>query len=97
MDATTMSVKDLDLAELKIEPGSGLIGRTINDADRMLSGVGNIIAVMDVEGLKQIPEDSYQLKEGDRIIMVVNLTALPKGRSTPQRIDALIRKRNKQA
>jgi Trk K+ transport system NAD-binding subunit len=93
MDATTMAVKDLDLTEVRVENGSAFRGKTINMADRMLLGAGNIIAVMNVEGLKQIPDNDYALQEGDRLIVVINLTVLPRGKTTSDRVNAFIKKR----
>jgi Trk K+ transport system NAD-binding subunit len=48
---------------------------------------------MNVEGLKQIPDNDYALQEGDRLIVVINLTVLPRGKTTSDRVNAFIKKR----
>jgi Trk K+ transport system NAD-binding subunit len=72
MDATTLSTKEIQLTEMEVS-GTSLVGKNIPQADDIIGSAGNILAVKTPDGLKQIPEDSYILKKGDKLVLVVNL------------------------
>jgi len=86
MDATTLSEKELELVELKADRKSHFVGKKIQQVDAELGRAGNVIAVRNIDGLKQIPDDRYAIREGDKLIMVMNLTILPRGKNLPDRI-----------
>ncbi|MBW2967242.1 DUF835 domain-containing protein [Candidatus Woesearchaeota archaeon] len=84
MDATTLAAKELELVEVKVD--SRFARKSVQGIDRSLGRVGNIIAVRDVDGLKLTPEDQYILKEGDSLVLVVNLDMLPRGKDITARV-----------
>ena len=88
MDATTFAAKELELTEVKVDRKL-FAGKTVKEVDKKLGRAGNVIAVMTVDGLKQIPHDDYRFKEGDRLILVVDFGALPKGKDLPERLRKL--------
>ncbi len=87
MDATTLAEKELEIVELNIDSKSRFKGKKVQDIDEELGNAGNVIAVKDINGLKQIPEDDYKTGTGDKIIIVLDLTVLPKGTNLARRID----------
>jgi Trk K+ transport system NAD-binding subunit len=91
MDATTLSAKELELTECRVERKSVFAGKTIKQIDGKLGKAGNIISVKTEEGLKQIPDDDYKMKEGDVVILVLNLKALPKGKGVFDRICKMVK------
>ncbi|MBW2997467.1 DUF835 domain-containing protein [Candidatus Woesearchaeota archaeon] len=90
MDATTYAEKELELIEFNVEKRSSFDGRKIGDIDEMLGRKGNIIAVRTVDGLKQIPDDEYKLKPGDKLILEVNLVTLPRGKDIAEKMKKVI-------
>jgi voltage-gated potassium channel len=94
MDATTYSAKELELSEVRVDRKL-FAGKTVQQVDARLGKAGNVIGVRTVDGLKQIPADDYSLKEGDNLIVVVNLKHLPKGKYLVDRLKALARCRKK--
>ncbi len=95
MDATTFSSREIELTQMKVEQGSALLGKTIEQVDTMFGEAANIIAIKNVEGLKQIPEDSYVIREGDVLILVVDISEVPEGKLTSDVISKFIRCRKK--
>ncbi|MBN1544774.1 DUF835 domain-containing protein [Candidatus Woesearchaeota archaeon] len=86
MDATTLSERRLELAELRIDKRSWLSSRTIKEIDSLLGKSGNIIAIKNIDGLKLIPDDNYKVGEGDKLILVMNFDILPKGKGIEERL-----------
>ncbi|MBW2971643.1 DUF835 domain-containing protein [Candidatus Woesearchaeota archaeon] len=78
MDATTLAQKELELAEMKIERKSIFAGKTVKTIDAELGRVGNVVAVKNIDGLKQIPDDKYKVMPGDKLVLVMNFKLLPK-------------------
>ncbi|MBI5881224.1 DUF835 domain-containing protein, partial [archaeon] len=97
MDATTLAAKEIELFEMTVGTKAKLAGKTIGQADKLLGRAANIIAVKTVEGLQQIPQDDYTLKEGDRLVLVANMDALPRGKTMEERVVRLVKKGEKQA
>jgi Trk K+ transport system NAD-binding subunit len=93
MDATTLAAKEIELLEVMASAKTGAAGKTIGEVDTLLGRAANIIAVKTVEGLQQIPRDEYALKEGDRLVLVANMEALPRGKTMGERVARLVRKR----
>lgn len=93
MDATTYTEKELELIQFSVEKRSTLEGRTVGDIDEMLGKQCNIIAVKTVDGLKQIPDDEYRLKQGDSLILEVNLETLPKGKDVAEKVNKIVHRR----
>ncbi|MFC1742236.1 DUF835 domain-containing protein [Nanoarchaeota archaeon] len=85
MDATTYTAKELELVEVKVEK-KPFLGVTIKKVDDRLGAIGNVIAVRTVDGLKQIPKDDYVLRHGDKMVLVMNLTLLPKAKCLVDRV-----------
>jgi|GEM_PF-2477690 len=89
MDATTLSERGLELAEIKVDRRTPFLGKTIKEADSQLGKAGNVIAIKNIDGLKLIPDDSYKTKEGDKLILVMNFELLPKGKDLQERLKNL--------
>lgn len=87
MDATTLSARELELAELKVDRSSRFVGKKISRIDSELGRAGNVIGVRNVDGLKQIPEDAYIVKAGDKLIMVLNFEVLPPGKDIAKKLE----------
>lgn len=95
MDSTTYAAKELELVEVKVEKKSVFQGKKMGDVDRRLGKMGNIIAVRTVDGLNQIPDDEYVLREGDNIVLEVSLESLPKAKSMAERVMKAVRCKGK--
>jgi voltage-gated potassium channel len=93
MDATTLAATDLELCEFVVDTKSRIVGKTVEQVDRHMGKSANIIAVKTVEGLRQIPDDDYVLKEGDRLVLIVNMEALPKGKEMAERVGKLVKQK----
>ncbi len=87
MDATTLSARELELAELKLDKKSRFVGKSVSQVDNELGKAGNVVAVRNIDGLKQIPEDDYVLRVGDKLIMVLNFKELPAGTHLEKKLD----------
>jgi Trk K+ transport system NAD-binding subunit len=92
MDATTMTSKELELVEVQVRK-TAFSGKTIGDIDRLIETYANIISVRTIDGLKQIPDDKYLLKDEDSLVMIVNVSKLPKGKDLSDRIGSLVKKK----
>jgi Trk K+ transport system NAD-binding subunit len=90
MDATTLSAKDLELTELRVDAKSPFIGKTVEEANQALGRSSNIIAVRDIQGLKQIPEEGYILKDGDILVLIADICALSKVKDISNKVRNLL-------
>jgi Trk K+ transport system NAD-binding subunit len=88
MDATTLTNKNLELIELPVYK-TRFSGKTICEVDALMHRAANVVAVNTIDGLKQIPDDNYVLKEEDSLVMIANLNNLPKGKSLAERINMM--------
>ncbi|HII71288.1 TPA: DUF835 domain-containing protein [Candidatus Woesearchaeota archaeon] len=84
MDATTLSNKAIELVDVTVGKKDFFTKKTVKKADDTLGKAANIVAVENEKGLHKIPDDSYELKEGDKLVLIANLNLINK--KTPEDI-----------